>query len=272
MSSDASPKSPSDVRFGRALRHARNTVGWTQTKLARAVGCSDSHLSNVENGMRSLSSVDVQKADQNLGVKGRLVRLHRELYEPADVDWLDQLADLQAEAELIRESHPTLIPGLLQTLGYAHAVIAAGGPYLSHAEVDAKVEARMARSRRILGPDIPQVHAVIDETALTRPIGGRDTMREQLGSLIEVAGSGRVVVQIQPFGSWPHHGLDGPFSIISSASAPEVVHVESVYGGQTTDLPVTVRKFANKFGRLQATASSPSESVAYLRTKLEELP
>jgi hypothetical protein len=59
------------------------------------------------------------------------VKLHRDLYEGPGPDWLDKLADLQRESELIRESHPSLIPGLLQTPGYARAVIAAGGPWIT---------------------------------------------------------------------------------------------------------------------------------------------
>jgi transcriptional regulator with XRE-family HTH domain len=265
-----SGKDVSNVRFGRALSSTRKAQGMTQDTLARALGCSKSHVSNLERGDRKMSIPDVQTADKSLKAKGRLVKLHRDLYEGPGPDWLDKLADLQQESELIRESHPSLIPGLLQTPGYARAVIAAGGPWITSDEVKALVEARTNRAKRILGADTPHYHVVVDESVVTRPVGERAIMREQLAGLHDLAVSGRVVLQIHPFRAWPHHGLDGPFSLLTNATAPDVVHVESAHRGQTTDEPDTVRRYAMIFGRLQASAMSPVDTVDYLRKALEE--
>jgi transcriptional regulator with XRE-family HTH domain len=265
-----SGKDVSNVRFGRALASSRKAQGMTQDTLARALGCSKSHVSNLERGDRKMSIPDVQTADRTVGAKGRLVKLHRDLYEGPGPDWLDKLADLQRESELIRESHPSLIPGLLQTTGYAEAVIAAGTPWNTNDVVKTLAEARIARGKRILGADTPHYHVVIDETAVTRPVGDRATMREQLAELHKLAASGRVVLQIHPFRAWPHHGLDGPFSLLTNATAPDVVHVESAHRGQTSDEPATVRRYAMIFGRLQASAMSPVDTVDYLRKAWEE--
>ena len=57
------------------------------------------------------------------------------------------LIGLEAEAAEIRTYQPELIHGLLQTADYARAVIRAGRPGDTAAEVDRRVELRMTRSR-----------------------------------------------------------------------------------------------------------------------------
>ncbi|WP_245930145.1 DUF5753 domain-containing protein [Allonocardiopsis opalescens] len=186
------------------------------------------------------------------------------------MDWLDTLTDLQAEAEMVREWHPTLVPGLLQSRSYAQAIVAAGSSWLTPEDVDDFVAARMARAARILGAQTPGYHVVLDDTIVLRDIGPAEVMAEQIRTLIQIAESSRVMIQLYPFGLWPHPGLDGPFSVLSSASAPDVAHVETVYRGQTSDEPGRVRQFMTTFSLLQASARSPRESVQFLKSRLKE--
>ncbi|KOX22092.1 helix-turn-helix transcriptional regulator [Nocardiopsis sp. NRRL B-16309] len=266
---DAAKEIP-DVRFGRALSHARRSRGKTQEWLANQVGCSKSHISNVETGARPLQPVDVRQADDCLGQGGRLVRLRRELYEPEVLDWLDQLHQLQLEAELIREYQPILPPGLLQTKEYASCVIPAGAPWFTSDDVESRVKTRIARSEKILGADVPHYHVVLDEMVMRRHVGSPAVMAGQCRRLMELAESGRVLLQVYPWRTWPHAGLNGPLSLISSAHAPDVLHVESVYLGQTSDEAGAVRRYGMLFARLQADAWSPADTVEFLRGLKEE--
>lgn len=213
---------------------------------------------------------DVRSADDALEAHGRLVRLYEELKEQGPIDWLDNLAELQAEAEMIREWHPTLIPGLLQTEGYARAVVSAGAPWRTPESVTATVEHRLRTASRVLGQTTPHYHVVIDDVAALRPVGSLEVMAGQLRRLIELVESHRVMLQFHRFDLWPHAGLDGPYSVLSSASAPDTVHMESVYRGQTTDEPKSVRQFAMSFSHLQASARGPRDTVEFLRTKIKE--
>ncbi|MDA0567893.1 helix-turn-helix domain-containing protein [Streptomonospora sp. S1-112] len=258
------------VRFGRALSSARDKTGMTQAVLGRAIGRSDSHISNVEGGYRRMSATDVRAADEKLGANGRLVRLYDDLYEDGPTDWLDNLVELQAEAEIIREWHPVLVPGLLQTEDYARAVVSAGAPWRTPESVTDKVEQRMRASARVLDGPTPHYHVVIDDSVITRPVGSPAIMASQLRSLVERVRSGRVMIQTYPFASWPHAGLSGPFSLLSSASAPDTVHVESVYRGQATDDPETVRHTGMSFSTLQANARGTRETVEHLCAMIEE--
>jgi hypothetical protein len=213
---------------------------------------------------------DVEKADSALEADGRLVRLRIELYEPQQLDWLDKLHKLQEGAELIREYHNTLVPGLLQTPEYAAAVIAASAPWWSSDEVANRVQVRMSRSQKILqNPDV-HYQVVLDDMVIKRPVGSSTVMVGQCKKLLALADEGRLVLQFHPWNQWPHPGLAGPLSLISSAAAPDVLHVESIYLGQTADDPAAVRRYGMLFSRLQVNARSQTETARFLRELIKE--
>ncbi|MFE9247140.1 helix-turn-helix domain-containing protein [Nocardiopsis sp. NPDC006938] len=254
-----------DVRFGQALFRQRRRAGRTQEALAGHISCSSGHISHVENGRRPLSEADVSKVDDFLGAGGRLIRVYGDLYEPENVDWLGQLHELQAEADVIREYHNSIFPGVVQRAGYAEAVFKSGSSWLSAEEVADSVKLRLERSAVVLGAGGPEYHVVMDDIVLHRPVACPGIMKDQIDATIELAESGRIMLQLHGWDQLPNPGLDGPYSILMSAGAPDLVHVESIYGGQTTDDPLSVRRFGVLFSRLQANARSPGSSVALLK-------
>ncbi|MFL1376629.1 helix-turn-helix domain-containing protein [Nocardiopsis protaetiae] len=258
-----------NVRFGRALYQARKSRGKTQEWLAKQIGCSKSHISSVETGARPLQPADVRTADDALGQGGRLIRLHKELYEPDTLDWIGKFHHLQSEAELIREYQPTLVPGLLQTPDYAAQVIPAGAPWFTKEEIKKRVDTRTSRSAKILESLTPHYHVVLDELAVQRRIGSPEIMAAQCRHLVDLATSGRVLLQLYPWNAWPHAGLNGPLALLSSPYAPDVLHMESVYLGQTSDDAGAVRRYGMLFARLQADARSIADSVEFLRGLIE---
>jgi transcriptional regulator with XRE-family HTH domain len=259
-----------NVRFGQAMARARKRTGKTQEALARSLGCSKGHISHIECGYRRLAQVSVPEVDRELQAEGRLTRLYEELYEPHQLDWLDKLHHLQAEAELIREYHNTLVPGLLQTPEFAGAVIEAGGPWLKRAEIEERVAARMQRSKAILEMDTPHLNVVLDDMVVKRPVATPQVMLGQCKKLLQLAESQRVVLQFYPWDSRPHAGLNGPLTLLSSGTAPDVLHAESVYLGQSFDDPAAVRRYGMLFARLQANARSQSESARFLQEVMRE--
>ena len=260
----------SDIRFGQALARLRKRAGKTQTALARFLECSKGHISHIECGYRRLAEVSVAGVDRELRAGGRLVHLYGELYAPQALDWLDKLHHLQAEAEIIREYHNSLVPGLLQRSRYAAAVIASGGPWLTRQEVEERAKTRMGRSNAILKSSLPYLNVVLDDMVVKRPVADPQVMWEQCHYLCELAESGRVVLQFFPWDSRPHAGLNGPMMLLSSATAPDVFHAESVYLGQSFDDPSTVRRYGMLFARLQANARPERESMRFLREVMKE--
>ncbi|WP_435109971.1 DUF5753 domain-containing protein [Nocardiopsis synnemataformans] len=85
--------------------------------------------------------------------------------------------DLETEATELRSYQLGFVPGLLQTPGYARAVIEGSG-VTDPSEIDRRVEARMMRRSLLDRPDAPRLTAVIDEAALRKVDG--DVLDEQL--------------------------------------------------------------------------------------------
>ncbi|MEU2947928.1 helix-turn-helix domain-containing protein [Nocardiopsis alba] len=253
-----------NIRFGQSMTTWRKRSGKTQQSLARHLGCTKGHVSQIENGRRTLNRSKVKEVDNFLGAEGRLEHLYSELYQPERVDWISKFHQVQAEAEVIRDYHNNIVPGWLQTKGYAMSVISSGAPWVKQEEIQERAALRIKRAQQVLRKDGPQCHVVMDDVAVLRPIGPNEVMKEQIEHLLKLAVSGRVLLQMQGWGQLPHAGLDGPMTLIASPSAPELVHFESVYRGQSTDVPKVVRQFGTLFSRLQATARSPQESVAFL--------
>ncbi|WP_179826813.1 Scr1 family TA system antitoxin-like transcriptional regulator [Nocardiopsis aegyptia] len=251
----------SDVRFGQAIARARSRSGMTQLRVAGHLGYTKKFISQVECGWKRLDASRVRELDDLLEAGSRLVRLHEDLYAPEQVDWQEQLH----VAELIRQYSGVLVPGNFQSKNYARAVFAAGAPWLKKDEIEQKMATRMERASRVLHEDGPQYHVVLDDVVVLRPIADDEVMREQIDKLIDLATSGRLQLQMYGWGTLPHAGPDGPFSLIATHSAPEVLHAESVYLGQTTDEPRMVRGFVSLFSRLQANARSVRASLDYLR-------
>ncbi|MFE1102168.1 helix-turn-helix domain-containing protein [Nocardiopsis alba] len=247
------------------MARVRHSSGMTQAKVAGRLGYTKGFISQLECGWKRLDASKVRVLDDFLGAESRLVRLYEELYAPEQLDWQERLHLFQASAELIRQYSCVLVPGNFQTKGYAEAAFAAGAPWLKRKQIEGRATNRIERAARVMGDDGPQYHVVLDDMVVLRPIAENAVMREQVEALIGLATSGRVQLQLYDWGTLPHSGPDGAFSLITSPSAPEVLHAESVYLGQMTDEPQMVRGFVSLFSRLQANARSAKESVAYLR-------
>ncbi|MFD3684451.1 Scr1 family TA system antitoxin-like transcriptional regulator [Nocardiopsis sp. NPDC058631] len=267
---EAMEKDISDVRMGRALSRYRKGTGLTQEQLARRLKISKGLVSLFELGKRKVSAPLIAELDKHLRAEGRLIRVHKDLYAPDEVDWLGQLAQHQMEAELIREYQRLHVPGNLQSPSYAAAIISSGAPWFPPDEVDERVGTRRERAQRLLECPTPHYHVVLDDAAVRRPLAKPEVMREQCATLLEKLESGRVLLQMYEWGQYPHPGVDGSFALIAAPAAPEVLHVESVLRGQTSDDPSTVRRYGMLFSRLQAAARTPAASADLLRRLIEE--
>ena len=67
------------------------------------------------------------------------------------------LIGLESEAASISNYEQALVPGLLQTEGYARAVIRAARPGDTPEDIARRVEVRMARQQRLAGRRAPAV-------------------------------------------------------------------------------------------------------------------
>ncbi|WP_423202958.1 DUF5753 domain-containing protein [Micromonospora kangleipakensis] len=148
--------------------------------------------------------------------------------EPA---WFRPWAEVEREATSLRSFETSVLPGLLQTEEYAHAVLSSGP--LADDEVEGYVAARVARQAAVFDrPRPPLTVFVVDEAALRR--GEPKIMHPQLDHLVAMAQRPRVLLHVLPLRAGFHPGQAGPFVIASVDDGDDVAYLDDQAAGRTT--------------------------------------
>jgi hypothetical protein len=180
--------------------------------------------------------------------------------------WLEPYVGLEAAASVIRTYQIQIIPGLLQTEGYARALIRQGSA-ASEEEIARRSELRSSRQEVLRRPDSPQLWVVVDEGALRRPVGSREVVREQIKHLIEVADHPAVTLQILPFSAGAHSAMGGPFTILRFAEPDlaDVVYIEQLTSALYLDKPVEVDSYLEVMEQLCLQAEPVADTAKLLQ-------
>ncbi|MGW1399296.1 DUF5753 domain-containing protein [Streptomyces sp. NPDC002405] len=174
---------------------------------------------------------------------------------------IDRLAGIEAEAESVQAWQPTLIPGLLQAYDYAHASIRAASPAVPLEVVADRADARRQRIDRLGKPGARQITVIVDEAALHRPVGGHQSLANQLEHLLAVeALQPSLTIRVLPQGGQEHPGLLGAFTLYR-AGGRRAVFTESLTDSTISTRPEDVAAYAAAWERLTALTLSPQESV-----------
>ncbi|MGW1432003.1 helix-turn-helix domain-containing protein [Streptomyces sp. NPDC002431] len=232
-------------RLGQELRRLRELKGMTAEEVAERLLVSQSKISRLENGRRSISQRDVRDLCGVYEVEDQRVvdSLMQMAKDSRQQGWWHAFGDipysvyigLETDAESLRVYEPQVVPGLLQTRSYAEALINGALPEAPQSEIDKRVSVRARRQDRITDPESPlRLWAVIDESALRRTVGNKQVMIEQLEQLIELSHLPHVTVQVLPFDMGAHPGINGQYAILEFPDAADssVVYIEGV----TSDL------------------------------------
>ena len=149
----------------------------------------------------------------------------------------------------------SLVPGLLQTPGYARAVLATR-PNTAEDEIDNLVAARLARQAILTreDPPPPLLWALIDEGVLHRPVALDEVMHDQLMYLVEMSRRPNITIQVVPYSAGGHTGLLGAFVIADLDSSPGIVYLEDIADGRTFEDPGAVSRVTLRYKSLQSEA------------------
>jgi transcriptional regulator with XRE-family HTH domain len=246
----------------------------TVEDVASRLLCSAAKISRIETGGRSVSLRDVRDlcAIYEVSAAGRehLMELARESKQRAWWQAYDlpykTFIGLETAAVKISDFESGAIPGLLQTREYARALAEGTMPKLTADVVQQTVDARLMRQQLLTRDNPPRFWTVIDEAALRRVVGSSATMREQLSVLAERALLPTVTVQIIPFESGAHPGIDSTFTILEfdEPTASDVVYVEGLVGNIYLERRVDIERYKRVFDEIRAIALGPRDSIALI--------
>ena len=272
-------------RLGSELRRLREAAGLTCEQAGDHLDCSASKISRVETARVPVRAVDVQALCQLYGAAEEqttvLTALARESktegwwqrFDGVMPDWFGTYVGLEAEAVAIRTYEIQLIPGLLQTEGYARALFETADVGTADS-IEARVAIRRSRQEVLRRDTPPQYWAVLSEAALHRQIGGPAVMRDQLLYLAEASELRNVTLQVIRAEAGAHPGMCTPFVILTfpDRTDPQVTFVEYLTGALYLEKRGEVDQFALAFNHLVAAAISPQQSVDLIRTMAKQLP
>lgn len=279
------PTSPSlrRRRLAAELRKLREQSGLAVTDVAKRLDWQASRISRIENRQSGIAAPDLRKLLDMYQIEDRdyrsyLAELARRLNERGwwqkysgliDSGYAD-LISLEAEARAIRSYEQELVPGLLQTPEYAHAIFRIGRPNDTSEEIKRWVEVRMERQEVLTRPhpQPPRFNVVLSEAALRRPVGGYDVMLAQIEYLVRPRDRANVTIQVLPFDAGAHPAMTAPFTLMAFPDPDDLglVNVEGATGALFLEEPAELRIYEEIWGAVQATALSPDDSLAFLKS------
>jgi transcriptional regulator with XRE-family HTH domain len=247
--------------LGQRLREMRRARNMTQASVAEVLNCDHTAVSRIESGTYALTPQMFRAVERllELAAAGG--------YET----WFISYLEVERTATVLRSWEPMAIPGLLQTEAYARQVLRGANPGRGEAEIEQRVEARMAR-QQLWGrtdPPPPMMPAIIGEAALRRCLGGPEVMREQLEHLITITAGPRISLQVLPFSSSGDAGLLAPFVVASFAPdpRPDIAYMDNTLDSNTTEKRHEIAQLTLLYDALAREALRPSDS-AELVTKV----
>jgi transcriptional regulator with XRE-family HTH domain len=261
--------------LARRLRELREGARLTLDEAAPALDTSASRLSRIENGQQK-ADVHLVKSMLDLYDSGdqwtAMLELAREAAKPG---WYrayglgdNSYVGYETEATQVQEYASGFVPGLLQVADYSRALHEASPLPRSAEERERDLQIRKIRQER-LGSDVHPLEfvAILDETALRNPVGGRAVHRAQLDHLLTASELPGVSLQVLPGGRGAHPSLESGFFVLSfgDLGEPDMAYVEHALGATHLWKEPEVTLARLKFDRLRTLALAPGESRDLIR-------
>ncbi|MER7955224.1 MULTISPECIES: helix-turn-helix transcriptional regulator [unclassified Streptomyces] len=287
MSEPRSAPTVGQVVLGKRLQDLRERAGLKREEAARILRVAPATIRRMETAEVALKIPYVQLLLKAYGITDSEAEAFVALTEEANLPgwwqrfhdvlpgWFSMYVSLEGAASLIREYEPQFVPGLLQTEGYARAILRSGAVGGSDAEeIERHVALRMERQSLLTREDAPKFWVIMDETVFRRPVGdGPEVMRDQLDRLLEASELPNVTLQIAEFSSGHHPGTYGPFVLFRFAvpELPDMVYSEYLTGAVYLDARPEVASHLEVMDRMAAQAATAQRTKEILRGLRKEL-
>jgi len=236
-------------RLAAELREIRESKGKSGDAVAAALKWSPSKISRYERARTGLRPREVERLLDYYQITGPRRALLLGLAEDAaQKGWWEEFADtlsedyqqfigLEHEAASINIWHVDVVPGLLQTEGYAKHIINSYSRVepVTPGMVGRLVKVRMRR-QQVLDREELRLTVVLDESVLKRRIGDDAVMHEQLQRLAREAARPNLTLRILPLDA--QHSVFGESFVIfgfgedsDDAMLQDVVSTEQLRSG-----------------------------------------
>jgi transcriptional regulator with XRE-family HTH domain len=279
-------------QLGRYLRDLRQQQRLTVRAAAERLEWSEAKIWRIETGQVSLRSLDVEAMCRIYGATAELTEalmgLAKETkargwwhsYGDVIPEGFDVYIGLEESASSLSWYESELVPGLLQTEAYAHTLIKADNPGVDEREIDRRVHVRIARQALLTRVTAaPELHVVLNEAIVRRPVGGTDVMTGQLHRLLEVSSLANVSLRVMPFSAGLHHGImSGPFVILrfplngdGKETEPPTVYCDGFTGALYLDKPSEIERYTQAFKDIWDSALGEAASRGLLHQASREL-
>lgn len=262
--------------LGTRLRELRTEKGLTFEDVARELHCSPTKISRAETGARWATLRDVRNLCQLYAVDAdtskELMELAREACQPG---WWTKFDDLKIASYIGMEQSDTAImtfgmyyvPVLVQTEGYARAILKRIAPKIDAGILAQRVEARMMR-QKLLFQSMPLEYCVLlDEAVLHRQLGGPAVMKAQLDKILSLMREQRVTVQVIPYEVGAYGGVDRNFVYLEFVGTrpPQFVFVEGFVSHLYLERLEELERYREAFDCLRDEVLMPQDSAKNLR-------
>jgi hypothetical protein len=270
------------IQVAATLRRMREQASVTRDAAARELYCTVSKIGDIETGRSGVKPAELEKLLDLYRASGEdreaLIETARESRSRRKTGSSIPTShrryfDLEAQARSVTFFSPGLIPGFLQTDGYARSVLEWSGS-LGVTEVDSKLAVRAERRKNLTRTDPPPASywCILGEAALRANVGGPVVMAEQLECLLEWSKTIRhLMIQVLPLGSGVHGFLGWTHTLLRfDPPARDIVHMDSSIRDLFFDVEPEVRGVADDLELMKAKAIGRDESLALIKHILWE--
>ncbi|MFJ9114609.1 Scr1 family TA system antitoxin-like transcriptional regulator [Streptomyces sp. NPDC102394] len=273
---DREPDPSDSLRtFGAVMQALREHAGYSRTEFADLVRFSKHTVESVELGRRMPDVALVERSEEALGNTGALRKSSRYVTRGrGDVGlaaWFRQWARLERVAVSLCTYECRLVPGLLQSEGYARAVFDNAIPPLSDGQLEDQVRARLERQMLLRERPNAVFSFIVEEFVFRRLLGGPEVMRELIDHVLELTAPRNVTLQIMPLTTEVHACLDGPVQLLETPRQRRLAYSEGQQNGRLISDPKEVSLLCQRYDTLRSQALNPKDSRGLLERLRGEL-
>ncbi|MFI6703807.1 helix-turn-helix domain-containing protein [Streptomyces sp. NPDC050509] len=279
--SQSSSAQAARMNVARRLRDIRRDAGLTGTELASACGWHHAKTSRIENARTRPSPTDIRLWCRTCSVEDQVddliaTSLHSEsLY----TEWrrrartgLRQIQEsykpLYRSTKVFRVYTTGLIPGVLQTEGYARALLSSNARILDVPDDGAEAAAARVKRSQIIHEAGHRFVLLVEEHVLRFQLGDSDTMAAQLGHLLSAGALPSVSLGVIPM-STPQRPLwvQETFSVFDDT----LVAVELLSAKVNVTQPSEIALYLQAFEELHGLAVYGAQARALIVRAIEAL-